>query len=326
MININNFAPVLIPTLNRFEHFKKCVDSLSKNTHAQQTELYIALDAPLGPEHKEGYDKTVEYLDKLSGFKKITIIKRSENLGATRNIFNSIDELFKQYDQIILSEDDNYFSPNFLDYMNKGLQIFKDRKDIFAICGYNYPIDIPESYQYNLYLSKMCPAWGIGLWKDKYYSIDLSVNSVRDFLKHYKNVVKMCWSNKSLLPKLFDIVEKNRVAGDAVFTMNLINRNMFCVLPIISKVRNYGYDGTGVHCHIDTKGIYKNQVIDSNDFFNYPNTDKIISNKEINLILKNKYNISNTEAFKRIILYLVRNTNFHKHYKKLKKYFLSFFN
>ena len=40
------FYPVVIPALNRYEHFKNCVESLAKNTLTGETELIIALDYP----------------------------------------------------------------------------------------------------------------------------------------------------------------------------------------------------------------------------------------------------------------------------------------
>ena len=40
------FYPVVIPTLNRFDHFRNCVESLVRCTHADKTELIIGLDFP----------------------------------------------------------------------------------------------------------------------------------------------------------------------------------------------------------------------------------------------------------------------------------------
>ena len=316
---IEKFAPVLIPTLNRYDHLRRCLDSLAQNTHADKTHLYIALDAPSKEEHWEGYNKIVEYIKEIKGFKEITVIKRDTNFGAIKNIYGSVNELFEKYDEIIFSEDDNFFSPNFLDYTNKGLQLFKDRKDILAVCGYNYLIDVPKKYPHNFYIGKACPFWGVGLWKEKYENIELSVNSVGEFLKNYKNVLKVINSANHLLPLLFDIVEKNHIAGDVIFTMNLIKNNMFCVLPIISKVRNYGNDGTGVHCTIDRENILINQNIDDANFFDFSNSAKIIYNKELANRLFKKARISNARVFERIMLFLTRNTAPNRYYVRLKK-------
>lgn len=294
--------------MNRYEHLKRCLDSLAINTHASETILYIALDAPAKKEHKKGYERIVKHLDKISGFKEVFIIKRSKNFGATKNTLGTLDDLFKKYDEVILCEDDNYFSPNFLEYMNKGLQIFKNKKDIFAICGYNYPVDIPSNYPYNFWLFKGAPGWGIGLWKHKFNKIDLSVNSVKEFLKNYGDILKIIRVAGYLLPHLFDVVNKRLVAGDVIFSMNLVKNNMFCILPTISKVRNYGYDGTGVNCGIDRENIYINQTIDNAKFFDFSSPeDGILENREIYRIVQNKLKTPNLEVFKRYILYLIRN-------------------
>ena len=301
-----------------------CLDSLAHNTRASKTILYIALDSPATEEQKVGYNRIVKYLGKISGFKKVIVIKRDKNFGATRNTLETLGDLFKKYDEIILSEDDNLFSPNFLQYINKGLQIFKNRKDIFAICGYNYPIDIPTNYPYNFFLFKGTPGWGMGLWKNKYNKIDLSVNSVKEFLKSYRNIFKVIRDANYLLPHLFDVVNKNRVAGDTIFSMNMVENNMFCVLPTISKVRNYGLDGTGLHCGVDKKNIFINQPIDGAKYFDFSTPeDKVSENKELTLLIEKKFKIPNVEVFKRGMLFLARNTNLHKYYKKLKKIFTS---
>ena len=50
------FAPVIIPTLCRFEHFNRCIESLSKCTWAEYTEVYIGLDYPAKESHWGGYN------------------------------------------------------------------------------------------------------------------------------------------------------------------------------------------------------------------------------------------------------------------------------
>lgn len=317
-MEIKRFAPVLIPTLCRYKHLKRCIDSLARNTHASKTILYIALDAPAKEEHKNGYNKIVEYLNKISGFKKVFVIKRHKNFGVTRNTYESIDSLFKKYDRIIFSEDDNYFSPNFLDYINKGLQIFKNRKDIFAICGYNFPVEIPSGYHSNFFLFKGCPNWGVGWWKSKYYKVDLSLNSVEKYLGSLRNMLKIKKEASYLLPHLFDITTKNIIAADSIFSMNLVKNSMFCVLPTISKVRNYGYDGSGAHAGNDNKSFLANQNIDDTKIFNFSSPpDAVEQNEEISSRIDKALGYSNKETVMLGILYFVRNTGLYKFYKKL---------
>ena len=53
------YAPVLIPTLCRYDHFIRCLESLKKNTWAKYTEVYIAVDYPAKESHWDGYKRIV---------------------------------------------------------------------------------------------------------------------------------------------------------------------------------------------------------------------------------------------------------------------------
>ena len=108
------YAPVVIPTLCRYEHLKRCIDTLSECTGADETELYVGLDFPAKESHWEGYRKICNYLPTITGFKNVVVIRREENMGATRNARDLLDIVHQKFDRYIFSEDDNEFSPNFL--------------------------------------------------------------------------------------------------------------------------------------------------------------------------------------------------------------------
>lgn len=50
------YAPVIIPTLNRIEHLKRCIESLEKNTGADKTEVFVSLDFPPSDKYLQGYE------------------------------------------------------------------------------------------------------------------------------------------------------------------------------------------------------------------------------------------------------------------------------
>ena len=85
------YAPVVIPTLCRYEHLKRCIDTLSECTGADETELYVGLDFPAKESHWEGYRKICNYLPTITGFKNVVVIRREENMGATRNARDLLD-------------------------------------------------------------------------------------------------------------------------------------------------------------------------------------------------------------------------------------------
>ena len=124
-------APIMIPTLCRFEHFKSCVESLAKCNLSKETDLYVSLDYPTKESHWDGYRRIKEYLeDGVSGFRKVYVYIQDKNLGAVGNWKFLYNILKNKYLYYIATEDDNVFSEHFLQYINEGLKMFiNDEKD-----------------------------------------------------------------------------------------------------------------------------------------------------------------------------------------------------
>ena len=255
------YAPIIIPTLCRYSHLKKCLDSLSKCTDADKTEVFIGVDYPLNDSHWEGYKKVCSLLESTTySFKKITIVKRKENYGPTKNIdFLLKEHIYSKYDTFIFSEDDNEFSPNFLKFINANLERYKDDKDIYAICGYNYPLDFKNYPQSKIYKSFFYSPWGVGLWTDKMKKV--SAKDADKILHNPIKVLKIGIKVPSLLRTLISMRYDNVVYGDALLRAKLFLEGKDCIFPILSKVRNRGFDITGVNCK-DDGGIHLTQIID----------------------------------------------------------------
>jgi hypothetical protein len=296
------FAPVLIPTLCRFSHLKRCIESLLSNTIAKQTPLYIALDYPFKESHWEGYYLILNFISNLSGFSEVEIIRRDSNYGPGKNILEALDIVFCKSNTVILSEDDNEFSPNFLSYINKGLDIFENKKEVFAICGYNYPIKIQGDRGY--YFTKAFSAWGYGIWKDRKleYLKKRNIRYIKSVLNNFKNIQNINKYADHYLPHALHMVESGSLTGDTIISLDLILQNKFCVFPTVSKVRNHGYDGSGIHCGVDTAFAYQN--IDDSYFFDFFETN-IFEKKEINNKIKEYFKISISSKIKIYLKYIL---------------------
>ena len=304
---LSKYAPVFIPTLNRDIHFKRCVESLAKCTHVEKTDLFIALDYPAKEEHWEGYRKIERYIQSIKGFKSVNVIKRSINFGAEKNFLEGVKEIYELYDRVIITEDDNEFSPNFLDYINKGLNKFEDDENVLAICGYNYPIKMPETYKYNYYYHKSFSAWGWGSWRDKNLKLLYSPEKILKTIKNRKFIfesIKYYGISKMLI--YLDAIKQDKPKyGDGAVTITELKDNKYCVFPTISKVKNIGHDGSGVHCGVND--IYHKQKIDEQKYFDFDEQAVPLCNKEIRNKLKYFFNYS----FITVVKYLIKNMFFY---------------
>ena len=177
---IENYAPIIIPTLNRKNHLQRCIRSLSENTGAEYTDLYISVDYPPSEKYFCGYNEVVEYLktaDELNRFKNVFIYYQEANLGACGNtdfLKRKVKELSDEY---IYSEDDNEFSVNFLEYINKGLSRYKNDNRVISVnamkdTDWIFPKDN------NVIAMKLYPAYGCGSWFSKEEQIESELHEL----------------------------------------------------------------------------------------------------------------------------------------------------
>lgn len=234
--------PVMIPTLNRFHHFKRCVESLGQNTHANKTVLYIGLDYPPSPKYKEGWLKIKEYIPTINGFKNIILIEHKDNLGAVANWDFLVNEIKKNYDAYIATEDDNEFSPCFLDFMNKVLNKYHDNSKVISVSGFTHKGHISEK---NIIASPSFTAWGVGYWFDKKAKEDINYYYKR--LLSPISVLKLSFKCPQSLMLLMVMMKHTTQYGDAMSCVYEALEDKIQIVPSISMVRNWGDDGSGLH-------------------------------------------------------------------------------
>lgn len=257
------YYPVIIPTLNRYSHFKACVESLATCTNASETELIIGLDYPPNEKYFEGWNKIKNYVPSIKGFKKVVCIERENNYGSVRNSNELINYALSKYDAYIYSEDDNVFSPAFLDFVDKGLEKYKDSPNVVAVCGFSYPVEWETSCEAVLehqYFS----AWGYGEWGKelKHMQDEFTPKTLVEYLKNKnnrRNFIKL--SNKNY-----------RYASGFLYLDSIpfydISRSVYlCIskknvlMPTMSLVRNTGWDGSGEHCDSKIDDVFSNQKL-----------------------------------------------------------------
>lgn len=265
------YTPVMIPTLNRYSHFKRCIESLSHCIGAESTEVYVGLDFPPSEKYVEGYLKIKSYLANCGNlsFKKIHVITRDRNVGAVANWQSLQELLFQKFDVICCSEDDNEFSKNFLVYINEGLEKFKSNPNVFAVCGYNFPIEM-SGYDHNYYFSHDMCAWGYATWRDRYDSVVGAVKKP-SFLSDYYRDQPLSYFFSHRLRFLNNVNYFGKGFYEDVFVSSYLHsRNMFTVVPAISKIRNWGHDGSGLNSvGSELSSVFSEQIIDSETTFLY---------------------------------------------------------
>jgi hypothetical protein len=261
------YYPIIIPTLCRYEHFKRCVESLSRCTHADKTELIIGLDYPCNESHWEGYRLLCEYIPTIKGFKNVLIFKRENNWGVDKNEVDLKNFALKHYDAVIYTEDDNEFSPCFLDFMNQALTKYKDEDNIMSISGCS-PVLYYNAQETNVYCTPVTSAWGIGMWRDKESKLVKSPEFVSrgySVLKSYSASYKLFRVSPASFRLLVRMVEKGKEWEDVMRTSYNVLYGKVQLRPTISMVRNWGCDGSGEHCGV-VNSMSRQEILTMNIF------------------------------------------------------------
>lgn len=305
-------APIAIATLNRYSHLKECIDSLAANKLAPQTEIFISLDFPPSPQYEAGYYRIKDYLETgIHGFKQVHIFYQSENLGPSGNTRFLFDKIRIDNDRYIATEDDNVFSPNFLEYMNWALDRFAEDEDILGVTGYSQnvcwrcrksPIQI-LSNEYNV--------WGLGIWvskREKLLSIfesgymDRAVRKKLFLFKLLKNRPDLIpeWS-RFIRGKKTPIGTNGKIVFcDITIAMYMLLENKYSIMPTITKVNNNGWDGSGVNCY---ECEYDQPEMDNSPEWNPSEKDIHLDIKKNAKILKRYFWIVKVKRLKKRILF-----------------------
>lgn len=291
------FSTILCFGFDRPMHLERMLNSLEKNHESIDSDVYICIDGPADGTDLEMHSKTVEVAKKNWNFKSTKLILREKNLDCRTNIINTITELFKTNDRLIILEDDLVLGPNFLSYMNAALHKYLNKKEMWCINGYSYP---QLNFKSGSSVSKYVSPWGWGTWSDRW---EIFVNE--DYDK--KNFISSLSENdrkKFNVENLYDwedIIVKNELgkisAWDAYWYQAVFMNKGLTLYPNKSHIRNEGFDGTGMHCSSTNDWI---TPINMSITKRYPNKIKL-----------NKLYMFNTLIFYRYYV-LKRYLRFHK--------------
>lgn len=253
-------APIVLFTYNRPEHTRKTIDALKNNELAEDSVLYIFSDGPKNENAVSGVNNVRSIIDNVSGFKNIVITKREKNIGLANSIISGVSGVINKHGKVIVLEDDIVTSPYFLKYMNLLLEQYKNVERVFSITGYNYDINIPGNYKYDIYSGYRACSWSWGTWADVWNKTDWNAGAF-ELLKRSKQ--KKALFNRSgddmyhmLYKQMHGLLDSWAIRWAL---HHCLPKEGYCIYPVNSLVENIGVDGSGTH-HKSKSDKYKTLV------------------------------------------------------------------
>jgi len=241
-------APIVLFVYNRPWHTRQTIEALQKNELAKDSELFIFSDAPKDNESKEKVKEVREYIKTIGGFKKVSIIEREKNWGLANNIIDGVTKIVNEYGEIIVLEDDLVTSPYFLRFMNDALEFYKNKKKIWSITGFTYPLNIPKNYNFSTYLYQRSSSKSWAIWKDRWNKVEFNEKKLIDVYSLDLIKKKLFPYGKDLYNMFVSQINKKIDSWAIRYVINQVMNEGYTVYPLCSYVKDIG-DDYGTHAN-----------------------------------------------------------------------------
>lgn len=323
------YAPILIITLNRYECLKRCIESLKDNSWSDKTELFISVDYPPSDKYRDGYQKIKAYLEQgITGFKKVNIYFQETNLGAIRNAEWLRGLVCGKHDRYIFLEDDNELAPGFIEFCDKGLELFEDDDSIFALnasdyvwCGNGFtpPARNVKEGKNNVEKRQLI-YHATAYWEHKRKKVISFCNNLdkTNGVYNIKGLLKLHKKSSCFFYQFLAMVglQKRRLPWfegklrpiDFMVDIYMLIFDMYVVCPIEPLQRDLGVDGSGVNYDtiFGNAEELKKRALKEDKGFEFLITDKIeINNNEVKLHDENM-NLSYMTKLKVLLKYSMK--------------------
>ena len=224
-------------------HTRQALEALQKNDLADQSILYVYADGAKREatlDDLNAIEETRALVKSKSWCGKVQLIERESNLGLAENVLSGITEVVQKHGRVIVLEDDLITSPYFLTYCNDGLDLYENDSNVYAINGYQFPIDVEKVDTF------LCPlatsSWGWATWSSSWASFSRQLN--------FKDVIQ----NKDVIKARFNIADydyatmlNNEKSWAIKWYYSVFLKNGLGLFPTRTLVTNIGFDGSGEH-------------------------------------------------------------------------------
>ena len=245
-INYNMYSPILLFVYNRPEHTRRVIESLQANAEAAESELFIYADQARSEADRLSVDEVRRYIRSINGFKRITLIERTENWGLARNIIDGVTTQVNAYGRVIVLEDDLVVSPYFLRFMNDALEAYKNEERVGHIqaCDFTKDPALPDTF-----LIKWTGSWGWATWARAWKYFNPDGKALLTQLEERRLTRTFDFNGNYPFTRML----RRQIAGKnnswairwnaSLFLADILSLNVGK-----SLVQNTGFDGTGTNC------------------------------------------------------------------------------
>ena len=252
-----SLAPIVFFAYNRPEHTKLVLESLHKNTLADESRLWIFVDGPKKEANAEMLtviEKVKKIVHEKKWCKEVTIIKFDTNKGLMKSTIDGVTKMVNDFGKVIVIEDDNLLSPGFLTYMNDALDLYENNNKVMHISAFVRPDLNTDSLKESTYYFFHTRTWGWGTWKRAWDKFNPDALAVHRAVKAKGNIKKLNMDGTFEIFWGLKAVAKGKLRSwNAIWHSVVFLNDGLCLYPKKSLVSNIGHDGSGTNCEVDDR-------------------------------------------------------------------------
>lgn len=240
-------APVCLFVYSRPTETERTLRALAENHLASQTHLHVFSDAPKSDQVEATVAQVRKLIKTIKGFHSVTIHESTSNKGLATSIIEGVTKILQSSDRVIVLEDDLVTSPNFLDFMNQGINWYEYDKTCHSICGFTHPLPSLNPMSSDSYIGVRSSSWGWATWRDRWTDVDWSRGKVYKALLD-TNLMNELKKGGVDMPRMLRRQRDGEIDSWAIrWCLHQTIHQQYAVFPTVSKVLNIGFGSGATH-------------------------------------------------------------------------------
>lgn len=244
-------APVALFAYRRPEHLFRAAASLAANAEAAGTDVVVFCDGAKGRRDAAEVAEVRRVARSLSGFRSVSVVERSRNLGLAGSLIAGVTELVEAQGRAIVVEDDLVLSPHFLAFMNAALERYEPDERVASVHGYVFPVRraLPENF-----FLRGADCWGWATWRRAWRRFDPDAAALLREVRRQGLPYEFDLDGAYPYTAQLEAQARGKLDSWAIrWRASCYLAGLLTLYPGRALVRNAGFDMSGVHCDDSTE-------------------------------------------------------------------------
>lgn len=241
-------APIALMAYARPHHLARTITALKDDPLFASSPLSVFVDGPRSDADRQAVEEVRTIV--RSQLPAAEHRFQTANRGLAASVIAAVDELLDRYGRVIVVEDDLLVSPDFLLFMNEGLDRYANEQQVMQVSGFLPPLSRP--LERAVFLPQTV-SWGWATWKRawaNFEEVPVGHERLRTDRAFGHRFNRQGSYNYRLM---LDRQLAGKIDSWAIrFYWSVFKRSGLVLYPPETLVANAGMDGSGTH---GTSGI-----------------------------------------------------------------------